>query len=124
MRFVVVATVILIAALIGFFLLSRQIRSGLERPYPVNIRLQLRALAAGQAAHFREHRAYSLEITRVWIPPADNTAQGVQLRIIAADSDGYIAEGRSAGWDGRCLLAVGTAAGDSLPPGEPVCYSD
>ena len=114
----------LAAALIGFYLLSRQIRSGLERAHPANIKQQLRALAAGQTAHRKEHQVYASEVLRVWAPPADNSAQGVELRIVAADSEGYVAEGRSAGWGGRCLLAVGRVAGDSLPPGEPVCYSD
>lgn len=124
MRFVVVTTVVVAAALIGFYLLSRQIRSGLSRAYPANVKQHLRALAAGQAAHFKERHIYAIDVTRVWVLPADNTAQGVRLHIIAADSTGYVAEGRIAGWDGWCVLAVGRAAGDSLPPGEPVCHSD
>ena len=124
-RFVVITAVIVAAAVIGFYVLARHIRSGLaERPYVANVKQQLRALAAGQAAHFKEHRTYAGEVVRVWVPPADNTAQGVELRIISADSGGYLAEGRSVSWDGRCVLAVGRAAGDSLPSGEPVCDRD
>lgn len=125
MRFVVITTVIVVAAIIGFYLLARHIRYGLaERPYIANVKYQLRALAAGQAVYFNQHRAYAMDVIRVWVPPTDNTAQGIQLRMLSADSSGYLAEGRSAGWEGRCVLAAGRAAGDSMPAGEPVCYRD
>lgn len=124
-RFVVITTVIVAAAIIGFYLLARHIHSGLaERPYIANIKLQLRALAAGQAAYRSQHHTYAADVIRVWVPPNDNSALGVRLRIIAADSSGYMAEGRSDGWGGRCVLAAGRSAGDSLPPGEPICSRD
>ena len=124
-RFVLITTVIVVAAVLGFYFLARHIRYGLaERPYIANVKQQLRALAAGQVLHFKEHRTYAGEMLLVWAPPADNSAQGVELRIISADSSGYVAEGRSVAWDGRCVLAVGRSAGDSLPSGEPVCDRD
>jgi uncharacterized protein YneF (UPF0154 family) len=124
-RFAVITTAIVAAAIAGFYFLSRHIGYQLaERPYIANIKQQLRALAAGQAAYLGEHRGYASDVIRVWVPPNDNTAHGVRLRIVAADSNGYLAEGRSDGWDGRCVLAVGSSAGDSLPPGEPVCSRD
>ena len=124
-RFVVLTAVILAAAVIGFYVLARQTRHGLvDRPHVASIKQHLRVLASGQTAHLGAHRTYATDVIRVWVPPADNSAQGVQLHIIAADSSGYIAEGRSAGWDGRCVLAVGPLAGDSLPQREPVCYRD
>ena len=124
-RFVVITAVIVAAAAIGFYLLAQHIRSGLaERPYVANIKLQLRALAAGQTAYLSRHHSYASDVIRVWVPPNDNSAQGVRLRILTADSSGYMAEGRSDGWDGRCVLAIGRSAGDSLPPGEPVCSRD
>ena len=124
-RFVVSTAVIVAAAVIGFYVLARQIRYGLaERPYIATIKLHLRALAAGQARYLSERRTYATDVMRVWAPPVDGSAQGVRLHVIAADSGGYIVEGRSAGWEGRCVLAVGRSAGDSLPPGEPVCYRD
>lgn len=123
MRFVVVTTVVVAAAVAGFYLLARHIRYGLaERPYIANIKQQLRALAAGQVAHFNQHRTYTTDVIRVWTQPSG--AQGIQLRVLTADSSGYIAEGRSDAWDGRCVLAVGSAAGDSLPGAEPVCARD
>jgi len=124
-RFILITTVIVAAGIIGLYFLAEHIRYGLaERPYIANIKQQLRALAAGQAAYLGEHRMYASDVLRVWVPPTDNTAHGVRLRLIAADSSGYMAEGRSVGWDGRCVLAVGRSAGDSLPPGEPVCSRD
>ena len=125
LRFGLITTVIVAAAIAGFYLLARQIRYGLaERPYVANLKQQLRALAAGQSAHLEQHHTYTTDVMRVWVPPSDNSAQGVQLRVLGADSTGYVAEGRSAGWDGRCVLAVGRWAGDSLPQREPVCYRD
>jgi uncharacterized protein YneF (UPF0154 family) len=122
-RFVVITAVVVAAAVIGFYVLARQIRDGLaERPYIAGTKLQLRALAAGQARYFDEHRTYATDVMRVWSPPVDGSAQGVRLHVGAADSSGYIVEGRHAGWEGRCVLAVGRWAGDSLPAGEPVCY--
>ena len=124
-RFVLITMVILAAGIVGFYLLSRHIGYQLaERPYIANIKQQLRALGAGQAAYLGEHRMYASDVIRVWVPPNDNTAHGVRLRILAADANGYLAEGRSDGWDGRCVLALGSSAGDSLPPGEPVCSRD
>ena len=124
-RFLIIATVIVVIAIIGFYVLARQIRSGMaERPYIVNIKRQLRALDAAQRSHRSERGVYAVEVVRLWSPPSDGSAQGVRLHIIAADSSGYVAEGRAAGWDGRCVLASGRFAGDSLPPGEPVCSRD
>jgi hypothetical protein len=124
-RFLIITSVIVVAAVMGFYLLARQIRYGLaERPYIATIKQQLRVLAAGQVSHHRASGTYATEVVRVWMPPADGSAQGIRLRVVVADSDGYIAEGRSAGWEGRCVLAVGRLAGDSLPPGEPVCQRD
>lgn len=124
-RFLIITTVIVVIAIIGFYVLAGQIRSGLtERPHIANVKRQLRALDAGQAVYRREHAAYASDVVRVWSAPADGSAQGVRLHIIAADSSGYVAEGRSSGWEGRCLLAAGRLAGDSLPPGEPVCSRD
>ena len=124
-RFVLITTVIVAAGIIGLYLLAEHIRYGLaERPYIANTKQQLRALAAGQTRYFSDHRTYATDVMRVWSPPVDGSAQGVRLHVIAADSSGYIVEGRHAGWDGRCVLAVGRSAGDSLPPGETVCYRD
>ena len=124
-RFVVITAVIVAAAVIGFYLLAQHIRSGLaERPHVASIKQQLRALAAGQEVYRGQHHTYTSEVIRVWVPPSDNSEQGVLLRVMVADSSGYLAEGRSDGWDGRCVLAVGRSAGDSLPPGEPICSRD
>ena len=124
-RFVLITTVIVVAGVIGLYFLAGHIRYGLaERPHVANVKQQLRALAAGQSAHLERHHTYTTDVIRVWVPPSDNSAQGVRLRIVAADSSGYMAEGRSDGWDGRCVLAIGRWAGDSLPPGEPVCSRD
>lgn len=124
-RFLIIAVVLVAASVAGFYFLARHIRYALaDRPHVAMLKLQLRVLAAGQEVYRSDSRTYASDVMRVWLSPADNSAHGVQLRIIAADSNGYIAEGRSTGWEGRCVLAVGRLAGDSLPPGETVCYPD
>jgi uncharacterized protein YneF (UPF0154 family) len=124
-RFLVITTVIVAAAVIGFYLVAKSLRSNLgERPYAAAIKQQLRLLAAGQEIHHSASGTYAAEVVRVWAPPADGSAQGIRLHIVAADSRGYIAEGRSIAWDGRCVLALGHFAGDSLLPGEVVCQGD
>jgi len=124
-RFLIITAVIVAAAVIGFYLVAKRLRSNLgDRPYAAAVRQQLRALAAGQESHRRTGGTYAADVVQVWVPPADGSAQGIQLHIVAADASGYIAEGRSGAWGGRCVLAVGQFAGDSLPPGEVVCHGD
>ncbi len=65
-----------------------------DKPYVANVKTQLRSLAAAQEVHRRD----------------------------SLSSDGFLAEGRHDAWAGRCVIAVGRSAGDSLPVGEPVCY--
>jgi hypothetical protein len=47
----------------------------------------------------------------------------VHTRIVAASDSGFLVEGRSDYWTGRCLLALGSFAGESLKAGAPRCYS-
>src|SRR5262245_51199488 len=119
-RFVLTTAAIVTAAVVGFYLLGRTIGDALEhRPYRASIVTHLRGLKMGQAAYRANHASYTTEVMRVWQPPADSTARGIRLRILTATADGYIAEGRSDYWSGKCVLAVGPVAGDSLRPGEP-----
>ncbi|HJS42221.1 MAG TPA: hypothetical protein VJ755_02005 [Gemmatimonadales bacterium] len=121
-RFLVIAAVLVALAAVGFYILARHIRSALvDRPHIATISVQLRALVSGQMAYRSENRSYTTDVLRVWRAPADSTARGVRLRIISADADGFIAEGRSDYWDGRCAVATGRYTGDSLTTGIPVC---
>jgi hypothetical protein len=91
-----------------------------DKPYVANVKSQLRSLAAAQEAFRRDSLSYTSEVARVWHPSAET--QGVEVRILDAGADGFLAEGRHDAWTGRCVIAVGRYASDSLPPGEPVCY--
>lgn len=123
-RFLLIAAVFVAAAAGGFYFMARHLRTALgDRPFVASISEQLRVLVAGQEAYHNEHRSYTTDVVRVWRAPADNTARGVRLRIIAADADGFIAEGLSDYWNGRCVVAVGRYTGDSLTMGTPVCHS-
>jgi hypothetical protein len=82
---------------------------------------ELRQLAAGEATFFRENLLYTTEVARVWTPRMES--RGATLEILGADADGFVAVGRSEYWPrGRCVIAVGHFAGDSLKSGEPECY--
>ena len=123
-RFLVVAAVFVAAAVVGFYVMARNLRTALgDRPFVAAITEQLRVLVAGQQAYHNEHRSYTTDVLRVWRSPADSTARGVRIRVIAADADGFIAEGLSDHWNGRCLVAVGRYTGDSLTKATPVCRS-
>jgi uncharacterized protein YneF (UPF0154 family) len=121
-RFLIIVAVLVALATVGFYLLARHIRSALvDRPHIAAISGQLRALVSGQVAYRTEHRSYTTDVQRVWHAPADSAARGVRLRIISADADGFIAEGRSDYWAGHCVVATGRYTGDSLTTGIPVC---
>lgn len=121
-RFLIIVAVLVALAAVGFYLLARHVRRALvDQPHIAAIAGQLRALVSGQIAFRSTHRSYTTDVLRVWRAPADSTARGIRLRIIAADAEGFIADGRSDYWDGRCVVATGRYTGDSLTVGIPVC---
>lgn len=123
-RFLIITAVVTLAAAGGLYLLSRHVRSALvDRPFVAIIRQELRSLIAGQQAYHTANGAYTTEVIRVWRARGDSTARGIRLRIIAADRRGFIAEGRSDYWTGRCVVAVGPFTGDSLTQSEPSCHT-
>lgn len=121
-RFLTIVAVLVAVAAVGFYLLARHIRSALvDRPHITTISAQLRTLVSGQMAYRSTNSSYTKDVLRVWRAPRDSTARGIRLRIISADADGFIAEGRSDYWNGRCVIATGRFTGDSLAAGIPVC---
>ncbi len=120
-RTIVILGVLLVGAIAALYYglqwFGRELR---DKPYVANVKTQLRSLAAAQEVHSRDSLSYTSEVARVWHPNAET--QGVQMRILQAGADGFLAEGRHDAWAGRCVIAVGRSAGDSLPVGEPVCY--
>lgn len=120
-RTVVILGVLLIGAIAALYYglqwFGRELR---EKPYVANVKSQLRSLTAAQETYRRDSLSYTSEVARVWHPNAET--QGIEIHILEAGADGFLAEGRHAGWTGRCVIAVGRSAGDSLPVGEPVCH--
>ena len=121
-----VRTIVILGALLvgaiaalyyGMIWCGRELR---DKPYVANVKSQLRSLAAAQEVYRRDSLSYTSEVARVWHPSAET--QGIEIRILEAGADGFLAEGRHDAWAGRCVIAVGRSAGDSLPVGEPVCY--
>lgn len=121
-RFLVITAVFVAAAVVTFYFLARHLRDAVaDLPVVATIKGELRALVAGQQAYQTDSLSYTTDVMRVWRAAADSTARGIRLRIVAADRDGFIAEGRSAYWTGWCVVAVGSYTGDSLTGGEPRC---
>jgi len=120
-RTVVILGVLLFGAIAALYYgvrwFGRELR---DKPYVANVKSQLRSVGAAQEAFRRDSLSYTSEVARVWHPSAET--QGIEIRILEAGADGFLAEGRHDAWAGRCVIAVGRSAGDSLPPGEPVCY--
>ena len=120
-RTIVILGVLLVGAIAALYYglqwFGRELR---DKPYVANVKSQLRALATAEKAYRTDSLSYTSEVARVWHPSAET--QGVEVRILDAGADGFLAEGRHDDWTGRCVIAVGRSAGDSLPPGEPVCY--
>ena len=120
-RTIVILGVLLVGAIAALYYglqwFGRELR---DKPYVANVKSQLRALATAEKAYRTDSLSYTSEVARVWHPSAET--QGVEVRILDAGADGFLAEGRHDAWTGRCVIAVGRSAGDSLPVGEPVCY--
>jgi hypothetical protein len=122
-RTILILSAILLVCIVALYFGAQWFQRELaDKPYMANVKTQLRALAVGEEAYRRDSLSYTDEIVRVWRPLEGTETQGVQLRILSVTTDGLLAEGRHDGWKGRCVIALGTQARDSLPPGEPICY--
>ena len=120
-RTIVILVLLLVAGTAGLYYGVRWFGRELsDKPYVANVKLQLRALAAAEQRVYDSTATYTPEVGRVWRP--SETTRGIGVRIVAADSTGFLAEGRHDAWTGWCVIAVGPQAGDSLPRGEPVCH--
>lgn len=123
MRTVLILSGILLACIVALYLGAQWFqRELMDKPYVTEVQTQLRALAAAEEAFQRDSMTYTDLVVHVWRPGSGTETQGVQLHILSATTDGLLAEGRHDGWRGRCVIALGTQAKDSLPAGEPICY--
>ena len=120
-RTVAILSSIIVVSVVALYFGGQWLRRELaDKPYVANVKTQLRALAAAEAAYRRDSLAYTSEVARVWHPSAETNS--IEIRILEAGADGFLAEGRHDAWAGRCVIAVGRSAGDSLLVGEPVCH--
>ena len=117
---VILGSIILVSVVALYFGGQWLRRELADKPYVANVKTQLRALAAAEAAYRRDSLTYTSEVARVWHPSAET--KSIEIRILEAGADGFLAEGRHASWTGWCVIAVGRSAGDSLPVGQPVCH--
>ena len=120
-RTVAILSSIIVVSVVALYFGGQWLRRELaDKPYVANVKTQLRTLAAAEAAYRRDSLAYTSEVARVWHPSAETNS--IEIRILEAGADGFLAEGRHDAWAGRCVIAVGRSAGDSLLVGEPVCH--
>lgn len=120
-RTILILSAILLTCIAALYFGAQWLQRELTgKPYVADVKTQLAALAAAEEGYRRDSLTYTDQVVRVWGPSAET--QGVQLRILTSTKDGLLAEGRHDGWKGRCVIALGTQARDSLPPGEPICY--
>src|ERR1041385_1939949 len=91
-RTVVILGVLLIGAIAALYYgvewFGRELR---EKPYVANVKTQLRALAAAEAAYRSDSLAYTSEVARVWHPSAETTS--IAVRILEAGGDGVFGGG-------------------------------
>ncbi|HLZ45667.1 MAG TPA: hypothetical protein VKQ05_08315 [Gemmatimonadales bacterium] len=122
-RTILILSALLVACIVALYFGAQWFQRELaDKPYVAEVKAQLRALGATEETFHRDSLTYTDQVFRVWTPGAGTETQGVQLRILSATKDGLLAEGRHDGWKGRCVIALGMQARDSLPPGEPICY--
>lgn len=120
-RFLVIAAAVVLVAVVGFYLLAQHTRSALvSLPYIAAVKTELRALAVAQDSFHVARSTYTPDLAA--IRPPHSRLASVQLQIVRADSGGFVAEGRHDGWTGRCVVALGRYAADSLISGEPKCH--
>ncbi len=121
-RFLIIVAAITATAAVGLYVLGRHIRHALvERPYIAAVKSELRALSVAQDSFRVARSTYTTDVAT--IRPPRTWIAGVELQILRADSSGFVAEGRHTVWTGRCVVALGRYAADSLTPGEPKCHA-
>jgi|SRR5687767_11461196 len=120
-RIVIIFVVLLIAAGVGFWVVANSAGTRLQdASHIAAVKRELRALAAAQDSFRILNPSYAINVGAMWGSPAESA--GVQMRILQADSSGFLAEGRHNTWTGHCVVALGSFTGDSLNPGEPLCH--
>lgn len=120
-RPIIIIVVCFVLSAVGFLFLAQHVEHQLvDRPYIAGVKTALRALADAQAAYRATNPSHATDVAQ--LPANRDSTRGVRVRIVAASADGFLADGRHEFWTGRCAVAVGPFAGDTLTPGEPRCY--
>ena len=87
--------------------------------YRAAIKSDLRYLGAGQQEFARDHSRYAETLSEL---PDFQPSLGVGITILASTETGLLVEGLHEKWPwGRCAMAAGSFAGDSLPAWTPTC---
>lgn len=117
-RLIIIVVVCVLGAAAALYVVRGRLQSEMvNAPYIAAIKADLQTVRAAQGRYRAANGTYAKAL------PDSTSVHGVHTRIVAASTDGFLAEGLSDFWAGRCLLAVGSFAGDSLKAGEPRCYN-
>ncbi len=123
-RPVIIIVVCLLGAGAAFYIMRGRLQSELvNQPYIAAIKMDLRTVRAAQGKYRAANGTYASDVGQLPANSDSTLVRGVHTRIVAASDSGFLVEGRSDYWAGRCQLALGTLAGDSLRVGEPRCYA-
>jgi hypothetical protein len=123
-RPIIIIVVCFLGAGAAFYVLRGRLQSQVvNQPYIVAIKTDLETVRAAQGTYREANGTYARDVGQLPANPDSGLVRGVHTRIVAASDSGYLVEGRSDYWAGRCLLALGSFAGDSLKAGEPRCYA-
>lgn len=83
----------------------------------------LRLLSDDEEEYWKAHHTYSADLSGLRDGLGPMTSYGVTLKVLAASTDGFIAEATHADWrGGRCVVGAGSFLGDSLQPRLPLCH--
>jgi hypothetical protein len=117
-RLIIIVVVCILGGGAALYVVRARLQSQLvNQPYVAAIKTEFHRVRAEQGQYRAANGTYAKAL------PDSTSGGGVHTRIVAASDSGYLLEGRSDFWAGRCLLALGSFAGDSLKAGEPRCYN-
>jgi hypothetical protein len=123
-RLIIIIGICILGAAAALYVVRARLQSQLvNQPYIAAIKTEFHRVRAEQGKYRAANGTYAKDVAQLPANPDSTLVSGVHTRIVAASDSGFLVEGRSDSWAGRCLLALGSFAGDSLKAGEPSCYN-
>ena len=111
----------LAVVMVGLGLWSRPLCASSTKcqAYRATLKSDLKNLGTAQQDFHDRQRRYAKALSEL---PFSWASAGVELDILTASATGLLVEARHQRWPwGRCVMAGGTLASDTLPNFQPVC---